>query len=294
MWEPTGVGNSSNTIRNYGDFNMSLISEAFLTDEISLKDKTALITGASSGIGLATAVWLAREGVHLILLARREEKLLQAKKEILERFPAIKVHIICADVNAKNIIDTLEVEGALDVDILINNAGLSLGRDHVVNTPDEDLQQMVDTNITAAFRIATAVAKKMLAANSSGASRTQGNIVNLGSTAAHFTYAGGAIYCATKFAVRAFSETLRQELHDKNIRVILVSPGIVQTEFSLVRFKGNTQKADAVYAKFDCLKASDIARTIVKALKEPTHVNWDEVLILPTTQAPVTGARVTL
>lgn len=248
--------------------------------EISLKNKTALITGASAGIGLATAALLAREGVHLILVARRQEKLDALKSEIKTHFPNVKVTTHVLDLRQKNSIAELQKNHACDVDILINNAGLALGRSAVPDLLPEDIEEMIETNITAAIKLASVVSQNMCAKGS-------GHIVNLGSIAGHYTYEGGAVYCATKFAIRAFTEALRQEMHTKNVRVSLISPGMVSTDFSLVRFKGDTEKASAVYANTSALQATDIARTIVKTLKEPQHVNYDEVIVLPTMQAPV-------
>ena len=259
---------------------MTLLEGVFDEKEISLKGKSALVTGASSGIGLATAAWLAREGVNLILVARRKEKLDLLKNELLEKFPTIKIKIIPADVCKQNILTTLEKSNALYVDILINNAGLASGKDPVTDMKEEDLTEMIETNITSLFRISTAISRNMV-------ERGSGHIVNLGSIAGHYTYEGGSVYCATKFAVRAFTESLRQELHDKNVRVSLISPGMVKTDFSLVRFKGDSKMADSVYHGVDCLTSTDIARLILKTLKEPSHVNWNEVVILPTVQSPV-------
>lgn len=260
---------------------MNLLKDVFTASDISLKGKTALITGASSGIGLATAAWLAQDGVNLILVSRRKDRLESLKKEILDLFPSIKIKILAADISSKNFISDLESLNALDVDILINNAGLAKGKDFVFNLKDEDLNEMVQTNITSLIRITSAVSKKMVQKGS-------GHIINLGSIAGHYTYEGGSVYCASKFAVRAFSEALRQELHDKNVKVSLISPGMVKTEFSLVRFNGDNKLADSVYKDVDTLSAADIARLILKALKEPNHVNWFEVIVLPTVQAPVT------
>jgi 3-hydroxy acid dehydrogenase / malonic semialdehyde reductase len=259
---------------------MSLLDNFFSVPEVSLKGKLALVTGASSGIGLATTAWLAREKVNLILVARRKEKLELLKKEILELFPTVEVKLIVSDVSSSNFISLLENSKALNVDILINNAGLASGKDYVTEMKDEDLNDMIQTNVTSLIRLTSAVSKKMVQNGS-------GHIVNLGSIAGHYTYEGGSIYCATKFAVRAFTETLRQELHDKNVRVSLISPGMVKTDFSLVRFKGDSKLADSVYQGVECLTAEDIARLIIKTLKEPVHVNWNEVVILPTVQSPV-------
>lgn len=259
---------------------MGLLDGVFSVPEVILKGKLALITGASSGIGLATAAWLAREGADLILVARRNDKLESLKKEILDLFPTVDIKLIVADISKGNFVSLLENSNALNVDILINNAGLASGKDYVIDMKDEDLTEMVQTNVISLIRLSSAVSKKMVQNGS-------GHIINLGSIAGHYTYEGGSIYCATKFAVRAFSESLRQELHDKNVRVSLVSPGMVKTDFSLVRFKGDSKLADSVYQGVDCLTAADIARLILKTLKEPIHVNWNEVVILPTVQCPV-------
>ncbi|MES2615957.1 MAG: SDR family NAD(P)-dependent oxidoreductase [Bdellovibrionota bacterium] len=261
----------------------SLIEEilSYKKNEISLEKKTALITGASSGIGLATSVYLAREGVNLILVARREQQLVQLKHELAIAFPHVRVNVLALNLAQKNITEQLKQFDSLNVDIFINNAGLARTRDFVPDLQEEDIDEVVDINIKAAFKISAAVAKSMVKNGS-------GHIVHLGSIAAHHTYEGGSVYCATKFALRAFSQTMRQELFDKNVRVSFISPGLVQTEFSEVRFKGDKEKADKIYEGVDCLRAPDIARVIVKALKEPSHVNLDEIVILPTVQSPVT------
>jgi NADP-dependent 3-hydroxy acid dehydrogenase YdfG len=256
------------------------LEELFITKELCLRNKTALITGASSGIGRATAAWLAREGVNLILLARREEPLRALKNLLFEYYKDICIKLIICDVTNPDIKNILAQHGALDVDILINNAGLARGKDSVVNLLPEDLLEMINTNITAAFRIASAVATCM-------AARASGHIVNIGSIAGRYSYEGGSVYCATKFALRGFNEALRQEMHSKNVRVSLVSPGMVKTDFSVVRFKGDEDIARKIYSDTTALEAADVARLIVKIVKEPVHVSYDEVIILPTMQAPV-------
>jgi NADP-dependent 3-hydroxy acid dehydrogenase YdfG len=263
---------------------MTLLDNVFSknSNELSLKNKTALITGASAGIGLATSAWLAREGVHLILVARRGEKLEELKKELSVKFPTIQIKTIALDLTKKGFIDELKSQNAFDVDIFINNAGLALGKNMIVDLIEEDIDKMIETNVTSSFKLASAVAKNMVQKGS-------GHIINLGSIAGHYPYEGGSVYCATKFAVRAFTQSLRQEMHDKNVRVSLVSPGIVKTDFSVVRFKGDVEKAAQVYEGMECLEASDIARVILKILKEPVHVNLDEVIVLPTVQAPVSN-----
>ena len=261
---------------------MQLLHDVFKdSEEINLNGKTAVITGASSGIGLATACWLAREGMNLILIARRLDKLELLKKELNEQFPKIFIKNIQIDLQAKNLLEKLTKENVFNCDLFINNAGLALTRDFVENNNEEDIETMVSTNITALFKLSSVAAKNMV-------KNGQGHIINIGSVSGHFSYPGGAVYCASKAAVKSFSEALRQELHEKNVRVTLVSPGMVRTDFSLVRFKGDKSTADNVYAHVDCLEAKDIARIIVKAAKEPMHVNIDEVLVFPTVQAPVT------
>ncbi|WP_186649126.1 SDR family NAD(P)-dependent oxidoreductase [Fluviispira vulneris] len=256
------------------------LNDIFLSNETKLKNKTALVTGASSGIGLATAAWLAREGVHLNLVARRRDKLTELKNEILDLYPDLRINLIPLDLMQKDFLSVLENENALDVDIFINNAGLARGRDNVSELNFTDLEEMIETNVTVAFKLASVVSRKML-------KRSGGHIVNLGSIAGHYSYTGGSVYCATKFAVRAFSEALRQEFHDKNIRVSLVSPGMVKTDFSLVRFHGDNEKSQAVYDGVKALNSTDIARVILQTLKEPEHVNIDEIIVLPLVQAPV-------
>ncbi len=261
---------------------MNLLNQVFENSEdINLQGKTAVITGASSGIGLATAAWLAREGVHLTLLARRLEKLQQLKQEINSRFPAVKIRTLQVDLESQDFLKTLEKENVFNTDIFINNAGLALTRDHMEFSNENDIEAMINTNVTALFKLTAAVSKKMV-------ENGKGHIVNIASIAGHYSYPGGAVYCATKSAVRAFSTALRQELNEKHVRVSVISPGMVQTDFSLVRFKGDKSAADKVYEGVDCLQAKDIARVILKTLKEPKHVNLDEIVILPTVQAPVT------
>ena len=260
---------------------MELLNHIFEdSEDISLQGKTAVITGASSGIGLATAAWLAREGVHLILIARRIEKLEQLKKELNDLFPTVKIKTLQVDLESHDFLKTLEKENVFNTDIFINNAGLALTREHMNTINESDIDAMINTNVTALFKLTAAVSKKMI-------ENAKGHIINIASIAGHYSYAGGAVYCATKSAVRAFSTALRQELNENNVRVSVISPGMVQTDFSLVRFKGDKAAAEKVYEGVDCLQAKDIARVILKTLKEPQHVNLDEIVILPTVQAPV-------
>lgn len=247
-----------------------------------LKNKRVLITGASSGIGKAVAILLGQQGAELFLLARREEKLLEVKRLIGDK---TKVEILVADVNDKSISEKLASFTSEKVDILINNAGLALGRDKVDQSLWEDMEGMIQTNITANFRIAHTIVPWMLKAGG-------GDIINLCSIAGHHTYPGGAIYCATKHAVLAFTRALREETAGKNLRVMQISPGMVDTDFSTVRFKGNSELADSVYQGMEPLLAEDIAEMMLFMLSRPRHVVIDEIITMPSAQgSPTTVVR---
>ncbi len=252
---------------------------AYLKDpQLSLAGKTALITGASSGIGLASACQLAEAGVHLKLVARRQERLLATQAFLSERF-GVKVEILCADLTESGVIQKMDDANFFEADIVLNNAGLASGRDAVADSRAADWQRMLDLNINAAFEINRQVVPRMLA-------QGQGDLVCLGSIAGHISYEGGAIYCASKHALRAFCECLRRETAGQNLRVILISPGMVETEFTQVRLGSETEAA-AVYADMTPLSPADIARQIVFALQQPRHLNWDELVITAQDQGGV-------
>lgn len=243
-----------------------------------MQSKRVLITGASSGIGKATALLLAGEGAELFLVARRKEKLEEIQKETGAK-------ILVADVNDAGISGMLSQFTGEKVDILINNAGLALGRDKVETSKWEDMESMITTNVTANFRVAHAVVPWMLKAGG-------GDIINLCSIAGHYTYPGGAVYCATKHAVLAFTRALREETAGKNLRVMQISPGMVDTEFSTVRFKGDTQLAETVYKGMTPLVAEDIAEMMFFMLSRPRHVVIDEIITMPQDQgSPTTVVR---
>lgn len=251
----------------------------------SLSGKKSLITGASSGIGRAMALSLAHRGCELFLLARRKEKLQEVKAEILKKHPECKIHLLVGDVNDPAL--TAEIIAVTDkkVDILINNAGLALGREKAENSDFADWEKMITTNITANFRMVHLILPWMLEA-------TSGDIINLCSVAGHYTYSGGAVYCATKHAVNAFTRVVREETCGKNIRVMQISPGMVDTEFSTVRFKGDAKTAESVYAGMTPLTGEDIARMMTFMLEQPRHVVIDEIITMPTDQgAPTTISR---
>jgi 3-hydroxy acid dehydrogenase/malonic semialdehyde reductase len=247
--------------------------------------KRALITGASSGIGRAMAFSLAAKGCELFLLARRKEKLKEVQSEIQNKFPQCKINLVIGDVNDPA--SSAEVIAVTNkkVDILINNAGLALGREKAEDSNFEDWEKMITTNITANFRMVHLVLPWMI--ESGG-----GDIINLCSVAGHYTYSGGAVYCATKHAVNAFTRVVREETCGRNIRVMQISPGMVDTEFSTVRFKGDTKVAQSVYAGMTPLNGEDIARMMTFMLEQPRHVVIDEIITMPTDQgSPTTISR---
>lgn len=244
-----------------------------------------LITGASSGIGRAMALSLAHKNYHLILWARREDRLKELENEINESFPKVKISQLVGDVNDPSMLKKLEQVSNRRIDILINNAGLALGRDKVLTADFSDWEQMINTNVISNFRICHAVVPWMMA-------HGFGDIINLCSVAGHYTYQGGSVYCATKHAVKAFTRVLREETCGKNIRVMQISPGMVETEFSVVRFKGDEKAASEVYSEMQPLTAEDIARMMVFMLDQPRHVVIDEIITMPTAQgAPTTVMR---
>jgi NADP-dependent 3-hydroxy acid dehydrogenase YdfG len=243
----------------------------------NLANKRILITGASAGIGKALALELADNGAELFLLARRGDRLMQVEGEIRQRNKNCKVNLIVADVNDPELPQILERRIDQDIDVLVNNAGLALGREKMEEAKWEDCEEMIQTNITANFKLVHTVLPWMVKAGS-------GDIINLCSIAGHLTYIGGAVYAATKHAVSAFTKTVREETAGRNIRVMQISPGMVETEFSVVRFKGDEEKAKNVYAGMDPLKPEDISRMMVFMLEQPRHVVIDEIITMPQAQ----------
>lgn len=247
----------------------------------SVKDRVVLITGASSGIGAACARVFAQEGASLILTARRQERLQTLAEEIKTTFNS-KVHVLAMDVS-----DRAQVESTLsslpekEIDILINNAGLSRGLDKLYEGKIQDWEEMIDTNVKGLLYVTRFVVPGMV-------KRGRGQIINLGSIAGHQTYPGGNVYCATKAAVRALSEGLKLDLLGTPIRVSSVDPGLVETEFSQVRFRGDNQKAEKVYQGMQPLTPEDIAEIVLFCASRPPHVNLSEILVLPTAQSSAT------
>lgn len=247
---------------------------------MTLQDRIVLITGASSGIGSATARVFAQAGAKLILTARRQDRLEQLADELGKEF-ASSTHLLSLDVR-----DAIAVESAISnlsadwssIDVLINNAGLSRGLEKLQAGSIQDWEEMIDTNIKGLLYLTRAIVPGMI-------SRGRGHVVNLGSTAGHQTYPNGNVYCATKAAVRVISEGLKQDLLGTPVRVSSVDPGLVETEFSQVRFRGDTERAKKVYQGLTPLTPTDVADVIFFCVTRPPHVNISEVLLMPTDQA---------
>lgn len=246
-------------------------------------NKIALITGASSGIGKACAQQLAAKGANLVLCARRMERL-QALKETLEEQYSISIHCVELDVR-----DAEAVKKALDqlpkafkeIDVLLNNAGLASGLDKLQEGSIERWNQMIDTNVKGLLHMTRFVVEGMV-------ERNQGHVVNIGSLAGHGVYPNGGVYCATKFAVKALSEALKMDVHGTNIRVSSVDPGLVETEFSTVRFQGDEEKAKAVYQGYQPLTPDDVADAVLYCVTRPAHVDVREVVLTCTAQTSAT------
>jgi serine 3-dehydrogenase len=250
---------------------------------IALNTQTILITGASSGIGAACAKLFARENAKLILAARRLEKL-EEKAQELNKLYGAEIHLLQLDVcdrsAVESAINNLPPEWS-EIDILINNAGLSRGLDKLYEGDFQDWEEMIDTNIKGLLYLTRYVVPGMV-------QRNRGHIINIGSIAGHQTYPGGNVYCGTKAAVKAISEGLKLDLLGTPMRVTSVDPGMVETEFSEVRFHGDTERAKKVYQGMQPLTADDIADVVFFCATRPAHVNINEVILMPVDQASAT------
>ncbi len=245
-----------------------------------LSQKIVLITGASSGIGEACAAAFAREGSSVVIGARRLEKLNAIADKLSSQYgvPVMPIRLDVTDEESCQQFISHALEKFGRIDVLVNNAGLARGRDTVANLQESDMREMFETNVFAVLRLTRLALASMLKVDS-------GHIINIGSVAGYATYEGGASYCATKFSVRAISEALRFELLGKHIRVSSVSPGLVETEFSLTRFRGDTEKAQRVYEGYQPLTSEDIAECVVFAASRPPHVDVEEIIVRPIHQA---------
>lgn len=243
--------------------------------------QTALITGATSGIGKATAQLFSKNNINLILCGRRVEKLQKLQQE-LSKFT--KVHILQFDVRyneeVQNAINSLPDEFK-HIDILINNAGNAHGLNSIQNGNIDDWDAMIDGNVKGLLYISKAIIPQMV-------ERNNGFIVNIGSIAGKDVYPNGNVYCASKFAVNALNKGMRIDLNQHNIRVCAIHPGLVETEFSDVRFKGDSERAKTVYQGYKALQPEDIADIIHFVVTRPYHVNIEDLIVYPTAQASAT------
>jgi len=245
-----------------------------------MMNKIALITGATSGIGKATAIQFAQNNYQLILTGRRNDRLVALKNELSASY---QTAILTLNFDVQ---DNEAVQNALaslpsawkKIDVLVNNAGLSLGLDPIQRANLADWEQMIDTNVKGLLYVSKIVSNWMI-------ENKTGHIINIGSIAGKETYANGNVYCATKHAVDSLNKAMRLDLLTSGIRVTAIHPGAVETEFSVVRFKGDQQRADKVYEGFEPLRPSDIADAIYYASQTPAHVNINEIIIMPTAQA---------
>jgi NADP-dependent 3-hydroxy acid dehydrogenase YdfG len=243
--------------------------------------KIALITGATSGIGKATALLFAQHGLDLILCGRREDRLQELQQELSAR---VRVHTLTFDVRDRAAVETAIASLPANwqaIDVLINNAGNAHGLAPIQEGSVDDWDAMMDGNVKGLLYVSKAVIPGMV-------SRRGGHIVNIGSLAAKEVYPNGNVYCASKHAVDALTQGMRLDLNPFGIKVTGIHPGLVETEFSVVRFKGDTQRADNVYKGYQPLVAEDIADVIWFTVSRPAHVVVADLLIMPTAQASAT------
>ena len=249
----------------------------------SLSGRTALVTGASSGIGRSCARALAREGARIVAAARRTDLVEELCREISREFTT-EAGALTVDVRDRDdvleSIGKLAAEGWGPIDILVNNAGLAAGLERIDDGDFDKWDRMLDTNVRGLLNVSRAVLPGMVA-------RRSGHVVNIGSIAGREIYPSGNVYCATKFAVRALNKAMRVDLCGKGVRVTTVDPGLVRTEFSLVRFDGDGERAETPYEGMTPLSPDDVADAVVWAVTRPSHVNVEEVLLMPSDQASV-------
>ncbi|QOJ28307.1 MAG: SDR family NAD(P)-dependent oxidoreductase [Ignavibacteriales bacterium] len=245
-----------------------------------LQNKTVLITGATSGIGRSCARYFASEGASLILFARRKN-LLEEVKDELKKLTAGNIYTAACDItvyeNVKQAVAAIPEE-LKKIDILVNNAGLAKGLEPLADGLPENWDITLDTNVKGLLYVTKEVVKGMI-------ERNAGHVINLGSTAGHDVYPNGSVYCASKYAVKAITQTLRIELVATDIRVTTIDPGLVETNFSNVRFNGDTERAKNVYKGITPLTPDDVADAVLYAATRPPHVSINEMILTPTNQA---------
>ena len=275
--------------KNYCLFNYFILRIIFINlfniykSMSRLQNKIVFITGCTSGIGKACAEIFASEGAQLLLCARRTQLLKQLAQELQDKY-SIRIHTFALDVR-----DRRSVEKSLmslppewqAIDILVNNAGLARGIDKVYEANVDDLEEMIDKNVKCLHYITKAVVKMMI-------DRHSGHIINIGSIAGHEAYTGGSVYCASKYAVNAITKSLRMDLLGTGIKVSTVDPGLVETEFSIVRFHGDKERAANVYRGLTPLIGKDIAEAVFFVASRPEHVCIAEMIVFPSNQASAT------
>ncbi len=249
----------------------------------SLKGKVVLITGASSGIGMACAKSFATEGAKLLLGARRMERIETLAKEIREKY---QVDVIPAKMDVTHYEELEKTlsglpQGWKEIEVLINNAGLSLRLDKLYDADVKDWDSMIDTNVKGLLYVTRLVLPGMV-------ERNRGHVINIGSIAGTEAYPGGSVYCASKAAVRTLSQAMRMDVFGKSIRITNIQPGMTKTEFSLVRWKGDEALSNKVYEGIDCLTSEDVAEVILFCATRPPHVNIGEVVMTPVDQVSFT------
>jgi NADP-dependent 3-hydroxy acid dehydrogenase YdfG len=242
--------------------------------------KTVLITGATSGIGLACAYRFAQENHKLIITGRRADRLERIGNELKEKYG---IEVLTLNFDVRNRDAVFEMLGSLpedwkEIDVLVNNAGLAVGLNTIQDGDIDDWERMIDTNVKGLLYVTRAVLPGMVA-------RKKGHVINIGSIAGKEVYPNGNVYCATKHAVDALTKAIRIDAVHAGIKVTQIAPGAVETEFSVVRFKGDKEKADSVYKGFEPLHPEDIAESVHWVTTLPAHVNINDLLIMPTAQA---------
>ncbi len=242
--------------------------------------KIALVTGATAGFGQAIAIKLAESGYSLIITGRREERLQALKQKLSDNFNTETI-TLCFDVRNKEAVDKAidSLNGDWkNIDLLVNNAGLAVGLGPIQEGVIDDWERMIDTNIKGLLYVTRKISPTMV-------ERKKGHIINIGSTAGKDVYLNGNVYCGTKHAVNAISQAMRIDMLPYNIKVTQIRPGLAETEFSIVRFKGDKEKADAAYKNIEPLYANDIAEAVMFVVSRPVSVNINDLEITCTAQA---------